>query len=321
MILVTGASGLVGNHLLQSLAKQSMPVIALYHNRKPNLQADNITWKPCDLLRIDQVEEVMQNIEYVYHCAAMVSYTAKDKERMINNNVNATANVVNIALEKGVKHLVHVSSIAALGNVSEHKNALIDESTHWTESKHNTGYSISKYRSEMEVWRANAEGLSVTIVNPGIILGEGDIAYSSSAIFNQVAKQFPFYTEGVNAWVDVKDVVSAMLLLMDKQIDGERYILSAGNFSYKDIFVKIANALGVKPPSYKATKWMAEIVWRLAAIKGFLSRKTPFITKETARNANAKKYYENQKILNHFPEFKYTDIDSSIVRAAKFYAP
>src|SRR5690606_29842987 len=149
-------------------------------------------------------------------------------------------------------HLVHVSSIAALGQLGDKKDMLISENTHWTESPKNTAYAISKYQSEMEVWRANAEGLSTSIVNPGIVLGVGDWSYSSLAIYKQVAQEFPFYTEGINAWVDVKDVVSAMLLLMEKKVNGERYILSAGNYSYKDIFIKMANAMGVKPPHLKA---------------------------------------------------------------------
>lgn len=319
MILVTGASGFLGQHLLQALAQQPLPVVALYNSRKP--QADTgkgITWKQCDLLDVFAVEEIMQGITQVYHCAAIVSFDARKKDQMIQGNVAATANVVNAALDAGVEKLVHVSSIAALGRKPEAaaEGALITEDTHWEESKANSAYAESKFQSEMEVWRAMAEGLNAAIVNPAIILGEGDWDSGSANLMQIVYKEFPWYTEGINAWVDVKDVAAAMVTIMDSDISDERYIISAGNYAYRDVFTEMANALNRKPPHKKASSWMTEIVWRMEVLKSRIADRQVTISKESARTAQTKCYYSNEKLLRQFPGFKYHSLKDTVARMA-----
>ena len=319
MILVTGASGFLGQHLLQALAQQPLPVVALYNSRKPQAgTGKGITWKQCDLLDVFAVEEVMQGITQVYHCAAIVSFDARKKDEMIQGNVAATANVVNAALDAGVEKLVHVSSIAALGRKPEAAaaGALITEDTHWEESKANSAYAESKFQSEMEVWRAMAEGLNAAIVNPAIILGEGDWDSGSANLMQIVYNEFPWYTEGINAWVDVKDVAAAMVTIMDSDISDERYIISAGNYPYKEVFTEMANALNRKPPHKKASPWMTEIVWRMEVLKSRIADKQVTISKESARTAQTKCYYSNEKLLRQFPGFKYHSLKDTVARMA-----
>lgn len=319
MILVTGASGFLGQHLLQALAQQPLPVVALYHSRKPEtLLQGNISWKQCDLLDVFAVEEIMEGITRVYHCAAVVSFDPRKKDLMIQGNVAATANVVNAALEAGVEKLVHVSSIAALGRTVEAASpgAQITEDTHWEESKANSAYAESKFQSEMEVWRAMAEGLNAAIVNPAIILGEGDWNSGSANLMQIVYDEFPWYTEGINAWVDVKDVVTAMVMIMDSDISDERYIVSAGNFGYKEVFTEMALALNRKPPHKKASAWMTEIVWRLEVVKSRLAGKQVTISKESARTAQTQCNYSNEKLPAHFPAFKYHALKDTVSRMA-----
>ncbi len=319
MILVTGASGFLGQHLLQALAQQPLPVVALYNSRKPQEdRRPGISWKQCDLLDVFAVEEVMQGVTKVYHCAAIVSFDARKKDQMIQGNVAATANVVNAALEAGVEKLVHVSSIAALGRTAEAAaaGALITEDTHWEENKSNSAYAESKFQSEMEVWRAMAEGLNAAIVNPAIILGEGDWNAGSANLMQIVYNEFPWYTEGVNAWVDVKDVVAAMLAIMNSDISDERYIISAGNFAYREVFTEMARALNRRPPHKRASAWMTEIVWRMEVLKSRIAAKQVTISKESARTAQTKCYYSNEKLLRHFPAFRYQDLKNTVSRMA-----
>lgn len=319
MILVTGASGFLGQHLLQALATQPLPVVALYNSRKPEvLSQGNISWKQCDLLDVFAVEEVMKDITRVYHCAAVVSFDARKKDLMIQGNVAATANVVNAALDAGVEKLVHVSSIAALGRTAEATSpgAQINEDTHWEESKANSAYAESKFQSEMEVWRAMAEGLNAAIVNPAIILGEGDWNSGSANLMQIVYDEFPWYTEGINAWVDVKDVVAAMVMIMDSDISDERYIVSAGNFGYKEVFTEMALALNRKPPHKKASAWMTEIVWRMEVLKSRIAGKQVTISKESARTAQTRCNYSNEKLPAHFPAFKYRTLKDTVSRMA-----
>jgi nucleoside-diphosphate-sugar epimerase len=167
----------------------------------------------------------------------------------------------------------------------------------------------------MEVWRGMGEGLNVAIVNPVIILGAGDWNKGSSEIFKSAYDEFPWYTQGVSGFVDVLDVVDAMQLLMQSEVQGQRYIISGANLPYREIFTRIAQAFHKKPPHKKVTPLLAAIVWRLEAIKGMITGKAPLLTKETAATAQAVVHFDNTKFLNAFPEFKYRSIDETIKRA------
>ena len=320
MVLVTGASGFLGQHLVRQLAAQNVPIRALYHNSKPNealRQLPNVTWVQCDLLDVLAVAEVFKGIEEVYHCAAKVSFETADKYLIQKVNADSTANVVNAALDAPIRKLLFVSSIATLGRGNLEKP--LTENDFWEESKNNTAYARSKYLSEMEVWRAMAEGLNAVIVNPAVILGAGNWEQGSARLMKVVDNEFPFYTEGVNGWVDVKDVVKAMIVLMKSDICEERFILCEGNHSYKEIFTLMANALGKKPPHIKAPKWATGLLWRWNALRKFFTGKSATVTKETTRTAQVKCYYNNEKLLKALPEFSYTPISETIRGMAKMY--
>jgi dihydroflavonol-4-reductase len=295
-------------------------VRALYNSRPPSEEMKNlpgVTWHQCDLLDIYDVEEAMQDVVEVYHCAAIVSFSSKDKERLKHFNVEATANIVNEALERQVRKVVYVSSIASLGRSKE--GAEITEEEQWEESRYNSVYAESKHQAELEIWRGQGEGLNAAIINPGIIIGEGDWDNGSAALVKIVHNEFAYYTQGINAWADVQDVTRAMYMLMKSEISGERFILSAGNFSYREMFTMMAEAMGKKPPHKPAGKLMSAIVWRLSALKSLLTGKPATITKETAMVAQRKALYNNTKLTGALPQFSYTPVRQSVERIAKAY--
>ncbi|MGO4294773.1 NAD-dependent epimerase/dehydratase family protein [Chitinophaga sp. RAB17] len=317
MILVTGGTGFLGSHLIRALVAAGKPVRALYRQQpSPRLQdiSDKIEWVPGDILDIFTLEDALVGVTQVYHCAAMVSFQAADKDRLLKINVEGTANVVNMALDAGVKKLLYVSSVAAIGRARD--NAAVNEDCEWQDSKNNSRYSISKFQGEMEVWRGIAEGLDAVIVNPSIILGAGFWDDGSGALLKNAWKEFPYYTEGVNGFVDVEDVVKAMIQLMDSDINAERFILSADNWGYQRLFTTMAHALGKKPPHIAAKPWMAEVVWRLEKVKGMVTGKHPLVTKETARTAQMKVNYENTKVLNALPGFQFRPLEETIKQIA-----
>ncbi len=319
MILVTGASGFLGKHLLHALSNDGIPVRALYNSTQPEQTLAGVEWMQCNLLDIFEVEAALKDITHVYHCAAIVSFNPKYKNQVIDDNTSATANIVNAALEAKVQKLIHVSSIAALGRnrVEQGVKIGIDEETFFEESKNNSAYSQGKFAAEMEVWRGIAEGLNAAIINPGIILGEGNWDVGSARLMKVVYDEFPWFTEGVNGWVDVQDVVKAMLLLMNSDVQEQRFVLTAGNFSYLEIFTKMANALNRKPPHQKASSFATAIVWRVEHLKYLLTGKVASVTKETARTAQLQCYYDNSKFLKAFTDFAYTPIEVTIKRMAQ----
>ena len=312
MILVTGGAGLLGGELIKQLLAQGGDVRAIYNKTPlPDFHSNQLQQFQCNILDVIGLEEAMQGVEQVYHCAAIVTFDPSRKRELYKVNIEGTANVVNAALSTGVKKLVHVSSVAALGRIRE--NEPINESMNWTEETSNSNYGQSKYLSELEVWRGIGEGLDAIIVNPAIILGEGDWNTGSSQIFKSVFDEFPWYAEGVSGYVDARDVAKAMIALMESNISSERFIISAENRSYREVFNLIANAFGKKQPYKKVTPFIARVVWRLEAVKSWLTGKNPLITKETAITALAKVHLENSKLLKFLPDFRYRTIEETIM--------
>ncbi|MFT4155062.1 NAD-dependent epimerase/dehydratase family protein [Parafilimonas sp.] len=311
MIFITGATGLLGSCLTKMLTGQESGIKALYRTEIP-FHHPAVEWVQGDLFDVVLLEEIMQGVDEVYHCAGKISYNPKDKRQLFKTNAEGTANIVNAALHAGVRKLLHVSSVSALGRIRE--NTIITEEMQWTSETSNSVYGESKYLAEMEVWRGMAEGLNAVIVNPSIILGAGNWNSGSSEIFKTIYKEFPYYSDGLTGFVDVEDVAKAMIALMQNNISGERFILSAENTGYKNLFDLIAAAFHKKAPSKKITPFMAGVVWRLEALKSSVTGKTPFITKETARTALAKIYFDNSKLLKALPAFSYTPLQKSVER-------
>jgi len=165
MILLTGASGFLGQHLVRFLSAQGDAVRALYNHKVPNSELQElpgVSWAKYDLLDIFAVEEAMQGIDEVYHCAAIVSFKPGRREEMLHFNAESTTNIVNQAIEQGIRKMVYVSSVAALGRAAE-SNKEISEEEEWEESRGNSAYGMSKYIAEMEVWRGIGEGLNAVV--------------------------------------------------------------------------------------------------------------------------------------------------------------
>lgn len=312
MVLVTGGTGMLGAHLIEQLHASGINTRALYRATVPENLRYAAEWFKADILDVNALEEAMQDVTQVYHCAGYVSFVEKDKKQLHKVNIEGTANVVNACLDTGVEKLVHVSSVAALGRIRP--GQLINETMDWTEETGNSEYGKTKYLGEMEVWRGIGEGLNAAIINPSIIIGShGDWTKGSMAIFKNVYDGFPWYSAGGSGFVDAADIAKAMLLLMESDISAERFIISAGNHSYKDFFFAIADAFGKNRPHKPVTPFLASLVWRVEKIKSWATGKTPLITKETAHTALAIANFDNRKLLRMLHDFSYTSFPESIV--------
>jgi nucleoside-diphosphate-sugar epimerase len=238
---------------------------------------------------------------------------------MIANNVEGTSNLVNAALENGVKKICHVSSVAALGRLDDQQ--LITEETNWVPSKKISGYSESKFFSEVEIWRGIHEGLDAVIVNPSIILGPANWETGSAKMFKSVWDGMKYYTKGVTGYVDVKDVAKAMILLMDDSnfelCKNQRYLLNAENLSYQNVFYQIADAIGKSRPKIHATGPMLELGWRIAKIAGLITGKSPLISREIVASSKAVNNFGGSKITRQL-NFNYLPITESIRQTASF---
>jgi nucleoside-diphosphate-sugar epimerase len=324
MILVTGATGLVGSHLTYELLISGQQVKAI---KRPNSNIENtkrifsyyntdfinlfekIEWIDADIINYPSLINAMNNCEYVYHAAAMVSFAPEDKEALLQNNIQGTANIVNACLEKNIKKLCYVSSIAALGK-SLNKEP-ITENTEWRDSEDISTYSKSKFHAECEVWKGIEKGLNAVIVNPTVILGPGNWESGSAALFNTVWKGLQFYTTGITGFVDVRDVARIMILLMNSNIHSQKYLLNSENYSYKDLLSVMAIGFGKPVPKFRVTKLIAEIAWRLEFIRCKITGKTALITKETTTAARKQNVYSNEKIKKLL-QYEFISVEKTI---------
>jgi dihydroflavonol-4-reductase len=322
MILVTGGTGFLGSYIIKQLVEKDYAVRAIRRSNKlPSYISkhilDKVEWVDGDVLDVVLLEKAMEGIDTVIHSAGVVSFVKKDRKKMYQVNVEGTANVVNIALEKNVKRFIHISSVAALGRKTN--GAHINEEKKWEETKINTHYAKSKHMAELEVWRGISEGIEGVILNPATVLGYGDWNSSSCAIFKNVYEEFPWYSPGINGFVDVEDVAKATLLLMDSDITEQRFIINGDTWSFKKLQDTIADAFHKRQPTKRTTPFLMGVAWRLENWKSFFTDKKPLLTKESARVAMSQTYFENNKILKALPEFSFTPLEESIKKACDKY--
>jgi nucleoside-diphosphate-sugar epimerase len=321
MILVTGATGLVGSHLIVKLLQKNEEVKAIFRNKKSLAEVANvfryyncenlfekIKWIEADITDIPSLNEAFKNITQVYHCAAFISFDPNDENDLMKTNLEGTANIVNCCLDFKVKKLCYVSSIAALGDTVD-KNHIVDEETEYNPEKLHSEYAISKHAAEMEVWRGFQEGLKVVIVNPGVIFGYGFPENGSGAVINSIKKGNPFFTKGRFGIVAVEDVVDIMVQLMQSTISGERFTLVAENKTFEEVLNLIADTLKLKRPFIYASRSFLSFAWRADWFLSLILRKKRMLTKASSKSAHSKIEYDNSKIKQTL-NFEFTEMDS-----------
>ncbi|HWZ21257.1 MAG TPA: SDR family NAD(P)-dependent oxidoreductase [Cytophagaceae bacterium] len=298
MIFITGCNGLAGSFIARKLLSNGEKILALKRMSSDlSLVSDiesSIQWLEGDIADTEILNKAMEQCDTVIHAAAIISYAPRNREKMYKVNVEGTANVVNAALKNNIKKFCFIGSIAALGRK---KDALfINENALWEESEMNTHYAKSKYLAELEVWRAIEEGLPAFIVNPSVILGPGNWENGSTKIFQYIYKRNKFYTNGHINYIDVQDVASIIVELLNKNNFGERFILNAGSVTYNELFTTIARSFQVKPPTISVGKMLSELVWRMESLRTMFSASEPIITKETVKLADFSFEFQNEKI-------------------------
>jgi nucleoside-diphosphate-sugar epimerase len=328
-VFVTGATGLLGAHLLVKLAKNGEEIRALKRENsdlsivkkvfdyyEAGHLFEKITWVNGDITDVNSLIDGIAPATKVYHTAALVSFDPRDREKLNKMNIDGTANVVNACLELGVEKLCYVSSTAAVGKTKEMKPVV--ETNEWVEEEVTSNYAISKHYAENEVWRGVAEGLNAVIVNPCVIIGPGDWDRSSGTMFKTVKKGLKFYTSGANAFVDARDVTDVMHMLMEGPISGERFLVIGENLSYKEMFTKVAKALGVNPPTMLVKGFLVEVFWRLEKLRSLITGQAPIVTSESAESAVNTVVFSAQKLIDA-TGFSFRPIDDAAKNTAKFY--
>ena len=299
MILITGGTGFLGKYIVQELLSEGHELKLLVRNpqnRKLPSWQNLVEIVDGDILDVLSLEKATEGVSQVIHSAALVSFWKKDRDRLMHVNVEGTANVVNACMTAGVEKLIHISSIAAIGRTSN--GDLITEETPWNNSKTLSAYSLSKYRAELEVYRGIAEGLHAVMLNPSVILGAADNWDEGTAkMFSIIDKGLRFYNPGSTGFVGALDVAVACRLLLEKHIrDGERFLLSAENHSFKDLFEMMAKALDTKAPFIQLPALPTLWVGRISEWISYLTGKPPIISLASMRSGLLARGYDGSKI-------------------------
>ncbi|MDH7446018.1 NAD-dependent epimerase/dehydratase family protein [Aquimarina sp. 2201CG14-23] len=332
MILVTGATGLVGTHLLILLAQEKHQIRALYRTEAKREHAKNvflqccapeerdhfesIHWAQGDLNNIPSLTEAFEGVTHVYHCAAMISFNPSHYRKLRKINIKGTANIVNLCLIHDVQKLCYVSSIATLSEHTSQKP--IDETAEWNPEVSDSVYAITKYGAEMEVWRGTQEGLNAVIVNPGIIIGPGFFNSGSGYLFKKIHNGMKYYTTGTTGYVAIKDVIKIMYHLMGSNINNERYILVGENLSFKSAFTLIATSLGKSAPKKKISPFLMKIAYYIQLFSHSIFRTKRSIFKSSIKSAFSNSFYENEKIKKELT-YSFKPIEKAIQETASFY--
>jgi len=335
MIFLTGGTGMLGAHLLFDITGSGVKVRALkrensdlqlvrrifsWYSDDAEQLFQQIEWIEGDMLDRAALREGMEGTDAVIHAAARLSFDPRDRASMLYENAEGTKYLVDLAMELGIPRFCHVSSIAALGEAES--GIPVNEDFSWKNDRKRSAYSESKFQSEMEVWRGVQEGLQSVIVNPSVILGPGNWNSGSPRLFKTIHDGLKFYPPGTNGFVDVRDVSKAILALVNskewEKLSSQRYVLSAENKSYRDIFGLIAEALDRSAPTIRANRVLLQGGWRMSGLIALLTGRPPSLTRDTARSSAKISAYDGSKIKSVTP-FNYTPIVQTIRNIGKIF--
>jgi len=314
MIAITGASGLLGRYLVERLKLDGHEVVAVVRN--PNFPAPKgVVIRQADLIDPLSIHEAFQGVDAVIHAAALVSFNPRRRKEILDVNVGGTRNVINACLKLGIKNIIHISSVSALGRKP---GTPISESDTWT-GQYTSDYGTSKYLAELEVFRGAEEGLIVSIVNPSVILSGYPIHRSSGSLLDYVWKESRFYTDGILNYVDVRDVVDTVCQLLQSPRPAERYILSAGSITFKDFFVRVASTWGKRAPSFRVPGRLVYAFALAEELRCLMMGTEPIVTRQSAPSATKNFSYDNSRSRQEL-EVRYRELDDSIAWCCAEYA-
>lgn len=321
MVLVTGATGILGRVIVLELLKRGKIVRAAkrrssnleevrhsfqFYTENPDDYFNKIEWMNVDFEDIHSLQNALIGVEEVYHCAATVSFHPADQRRMYHTNIEGTRNLLYACEGSQVKKFCFVSSIAVLDGVNEKDET--DENSDYNQKLDHSDYAVSKHFSEMEVWRAAAEGLNTVIVNPGIIIGSGNWTQSSGLLFQNLARPYTF--SGGASYVDVRDVAKASIELMDNNIFNERFILISENKRYAEVASYVRQKMGLSGPKIIPSALLT--VGRvLNFVFGWLFTPLRMVDKVNTESVTSMSNVSNDKIVKTLG-FKFIPVNDSI---------
>lgn len=314
MVAVTGASGLLGRHIVEKLVAEGIPVVALLRNPEADFP-ESVLIRQADLLDPYTLQTALAGVTSVVHAGAVVSFNPRRRSEIMEVNVGGTKNIVDVCLHLGIKNLVHISSVSALGRKP---GVPINEDHSWT-GLDASDYATSKYLAELEVYRGAEEGLTVGLVNPSVILSGSQSNRSSASLFDYVWSENRFYTDGNLKYIDARDVCDAVYELLMRPRAGERFILSGGTIPYREFFARVAKHWNKRAPTIRISPGLVSLFGLAEEFRSFILRKEPQVTRQSARLTIHNYTYNTDKAKNLLG-LRFRSIEESISWCCTQYA-
>ncbi len=311
-IAVTGSTGLLGGHIIEKLSKEGIAITAVHRPGTTAHFNTEITVRPADILDQVSLEEALKDADTVVHAAAFVSFNPRQRKNIYEINVKGTRLIVDTCLRLGIKNLIHISSVAALGRKS---GEVLNEESKWNGAP-TSEYAESKYLAELEVFRGAEEGLTVSVINPSVILSAAQPARSSATLFDYVWREKSYYTGGLLNYVDARDVADVVFQLYQNPQPGEKFVLSAGSIKYKEFFEQVAAQFGKKAPSIHVSSRLALWAGWAEEMRALLFQQEPMVTRQSAKMAVQSYRYDAGK-ANRFLGVPFRSLDETIAWCCK----
>lgn len=318
-VFLTGYTGFIGTNLGIKLSLMNSNVYAL---TRTTIENQNVKTFIGDISETNILINTLKECDTVFHCAAYISFQKKDFDKAYQVNVVGTRNVLEAALQAGVKKVVHLSACAVLG-FSKDKNIILDETVNPKIEKDNV-YAYTKKLAEDEVQKYVQKGLDVSIANIATVYGQGDRKLNSGSVIKSIYEgKMNMVPPGGTSFVSVDDLVDGLILLAEKGKSGERYIFCTENMEYKMLCQRIAKTLNVKEPKY--TLPHISFYPALCAVKGMelisglAKKEMNLMTPQILKESFGYKYFNSAKAQNELGWKPKQTFEDAVKKAYDYY--
>lgn len=296
-ILVTGADGLLGSNLVRELLSRGHAIRAFVQpgRQQKTLEGLPIEKSAGNLLNPDEVIKAAEGCEAIIHCAASTAVWPIRSEIINKVNIDGTKNIIQAVYKNNIQRLIYVGTANSFGFGSKSQPGV--EGNLYKSATYGLDYMDSKYKAmQVVLEEVKTNKLPAVIVNPTFMFGPYDSTPSSGAMIVALYKgKVPGYTKGGRNYLCAKDAAVAIANALTKGSVGECYILGNENLSYREIFTKISNTIGVKPPSLAIPSVFAKLYGRIGSIIGNVTGNAPAISYPLARISADEHYYNPAK--------------------------
>ncbi len=272
-VLVTGATGFLGEHLCRVLVEQGHIVRGLARTRSAVLESLGVEHVRGDVLAGDELDRALDGVSAVFHLAGAVSRDPDDGQRMMRLHVDGTRRVLDRMAAAGVRRMVLASTSGTIG-VSRREEILDESAPYAEEIVAGWPYYASKiYQERLAFEHGDRLGIEVVAVNPSLLLGPGDRRLSSTGDVRKfIKRQIPTIPDGGINFVDARDAATATANALGMGKAGQRYLLGGPNWTTKEFFARLGRIANVQPPRLKlppkVNKWGASLVEELYRWRG-----------------------------------------------------